>query len=84
MRSQVQVHRLLSLLGAGLVVGFAPLYAVAAPDAIDPLWVRVGIAGLFLTLLAASYRSARVRAAYVSCVWGCYTSLWDGSSFSLR
>ncbi|MCS4195852.1 PAS domain S-box protein [Salinibacter ruber] len=70
MRSQVQVHRLLSLLGAGLVVGFAPLYAVAAPDAIDPLWVRVGIAGLFLTLLTASYRSARVRAAYVSCVWG--------------
>jgi len=69
-RSQVQIHRLLSLLGAGLVVAFAPLYAAATPDAVDPLWARLGIAGLFLTLLVASYQSARVRAAYVFCVWG--------------
>ncbi|WP_263835653.1 hypothetical protein [Salinibacter sp.] len=33
-RLQVQVHRLLSLLGAGLVVGFAPLYAIAIPEAV--------------------------------------------------
>ncbi len=76
-RSQIQVHRLLSMLGAGLVVGFAPLYAAATPaatpaaipEAIDPLWARLIIAGLLLALLRAWYRSARVRVAYVTCVW---------------
>ncbi len=84
-RSQIQVHRLLSLLGAGLVVGFAPLYAAATSEAIDPLWARLIIAGLLLALLGASYRSARVRAAYVTCVWsllyiivGWFAS-WGGS-----
>ncbi|WP_263786190.1 hypothetical protein [Salinibacter grassmerensis] len=47
-RSQVQGHRLLSLLGAGLVMGFASLYAVASPSAVDLLWARVGIAGVCL------------------------------------
>ncbi len=69
-RLQVQVHRLLSLLGAGLVVGFAPLYAIAIPEAVDPLWARLIIAGLLLALFGASYRSARVRAVYVTCMWG--------------
>ena len=69
-RSQLRVHRLLTLFGAALVVLFGPLYAVSNPDAVDPLWARLGIAGVFLAHLAASYRWSRVRDAYVTGIWG--------------
>jgi hypothetical protein len=51
---RVQVHRLLVLLGAGLIVGFAPLYAVSNPNATDPLWARLGVAGLLVALRSVS------------------------------
>jgi len=69
-RSQLRVHRLLTLLGAALVVLFAPLYTASNPGAVDPLWARLGIAGLFLGLLGASYRWPRIRDAYVLGLWG--------------
>jgi len=69
-RSQVQVHRLLSVLGAVLVVAFGPLYAVSNPNAVDPLWARLGIASLLFALLGASYRSLHVRKAYATYLWG--------------
>ena len=63
------MHRLLSLLGAGLVVGFVPLYAFANPEATDPLWGRLAVAGLLVGLFAASYMSRQVEGAYVTCMW---------------
>ncbi len=67
---QVQMHRLLSLLGAALILGFAPLYALAGPSGTDPLWARFGVAGLLVGLFAASYFSFWVRARFVACVQG--------------
>ena len=64
---RVQVHRLLVLLGAGLIVGFAPLYAVSNPNATDPLWARLGVAGLLVALLSVSYASLWVRRKFVPC-----------------
>jgi len=66
-KSQIQVHRLLSLLGAALVPLFGALYDIANPEAADPWWIRLGIAGLFASLFAVSYRSKRVRRRYA--VW---------------
>lgn len=54
-QSQVQVHRLLSLLGALFVPLFGPLYAAANPEAVDPAWARYGIGALFVVLFLASY-----------------------------
>jgi len=68
-RFQVQMPRLLSLLGAGLVVGFTPLYALANPEATDPLWGRLVVAGLLVGLFAASWVSRQVEGAYVTCTW---------------
>ncbi len=67
-RVQVQIHRLLSLLGAGFVVGFGPLYALSNPGAVDPLWARLAVSGLFACLFIASYASSRIRRAYVPCM----------------
>ncbi|WP_279304424.1 ATP-binding protein [Salinibacter ruber] len=67
---QVQMHRLLSLLGAALILGFAPLYALAGPSGTDPLWARFGVAGLLVGLFAASYFSFWIRARFVACVQG--------------
>ncbi|MCS3859695.1 PAS domain S-box-containing protein [Salinibacter ruber] len=67
---QVQMHRLLSLLGAALILGFAPLYALAGPSGTDPLWARFGVAGLLVGIFAASYFSFWIRARFVACVQG--------------
>ncbi|MCS3679356.1 PAS domain S-box-containing protein [Salinibacter ruber] len=67
---QVQMHRLLSLLGAALILGFAPLYALAGPSGTDPLWARFGVAGLLVGLFSASYFSFWIRARFVACVQG--------------
>lgn len=65
LKAQIQIHRLLSLLGAILVPLFGPLYAVANPEAIDPAWARLGIALLFVLLFVASYRAKTLRRHYV-------------------
>ncbi len=67
-RFQVQMHRLLSLLGAGLILGFAPLYALDSPGGTDPLWARCGVAGLLFGLVSASYLFFWVRRKFVVCV----------------
>ncbi|MCS4102772.1 PAS domain-containing sensor histidine kinase [Salinibacter ruber] len=67
---QVQMHRLLSLLGAALILGFAPLYALAGPNGTDPLWARLGVAGLLVGLFAASYFSFWIRARFIACMQG--------------
>ncbi len=68
-RFRLQMHRLLSLLGAVFIVAFGLLYALSNPEATDPLWARLGTAGLFIVLCAVSYVSRQVRKAYVSCMW---------------
>lgn len=67
-RFQVQIHRLASLTGACLILAFGPLYALSNPEATDPLWVRVVLAGLFTILFGGSYVSRRVLAGYVPCM----------------
>lgn len=69
-RFRIQVHRLASLVGACLVLAFGPLYAVSNPEATDPLWARLGLSGLFVFLLGASYVSRRLLEAYVPCLRG--------------
>ena len=60
-RTEVQVHRLLSLLSGALIVLFGPLYGVAEPESVDPAWQRGTIAGLFIAVFLGSYFSAGVR-----------------------
>ena len=65
-RTQVQMHRVLSVVGVVLVSLFGPLYSLADPGTVDPLGLRVGVAGGFAALLAGSYASAAVRRHYVT------------------
>lgn len=67
-KAQIQVHRLLSLVGAVLVPLFGPLYAAANPGAVDPAWARFGIAALFVILLAASYGARTLRHRFVEAI----------------
>ncbi len=69
-RSRVQDFRLLILLGAVLILLFGPLYAATNPDAVDPLWARLGVAGLLGALVPASYLSRHVRHHFVSWLRG--------------
>lgn len=62
---QIQVHRLLSVLGAILVPLFGILYTIASPGAFHPMGPRILITSLFLGLLVASYLWRRVRQYYV-------------------
>ncbi len=60
-RTTVQVYRLLGLLSSVLVALFGPLYSASSPGAVDPVWLRGTVAGLFAGLVAGSYFSAAVR-----------------------
>jgi len=72
-QAQVQLYRFLSLLGAVLTVVVDTLYAASNPEAVDPAWARLGVAGFFAALFAASYGSQIVRRHFALGVWiGCY------------
>lgn len=75
---QLQVYRLLTLLGAALILLYVPLYAASNPDAVDPLWARLGMAGLLGALVPASYVSAHVRSHYATWMRGLFyvTMAW--------
>lgn len=63
-REQIQLYRLLTLLGILLL----PLFGLFTPPAsgiTDPMWARLSAAGLLAGLFGSSYRSARVRRNYV-------------------
>lgn len=68
-RSQVALHRVLTLLGAVLIPFFGLLHTISSPEATDPMWTRLGIGGGLLGFLAASYGSRRVRRTYVTGTW---------------
>lgn len=61
---QVQVHRVLSLLGVILIPLFGLFHAEPAPDAVDPLWARLVLAGVFGVLFLSSFTSSFVREHY--------------------
>jgi len=69
-QAQVQFHRLLSLLGAAVVLSFGLLRRSVDPGTIDPIWGRLAAAGLPIGLFIASYVSETVRRHYVLGVWG--------------
>jgi signal transduction histidine kinase len=69
-RSKIEIHRLLSLLGAFFVLLFGPLYAASNPEAVDPVWARVGVAVLFVALFSISYGVETVCRHYVGWMRG--------------
>jgi PAS domain S-box-containing protein len=71
-RTEVQVHRLLSLLGCLLIGLFGPLYAVSAPGSVDPLWLRGVVGALFGAVFVGSYVSSIVRRHIVRSTWGVF------------
>lgn len=60
-RSQIQIYRLLFLLGTLLCLLFIPLFEISSPDAFDPTWMRIAVSGILLGIFAASYRFKWVR-----------------------
>ncbi|HKL87355.1 MAG TPA: PAS domain S-box protein, partial [Salinibacter sp.] len=69
-RSQVQIYRLLFLLGTLLCLLFIPLFEVSSPNAVDPIWMRIAVSGLLLGVFAASYGSTWVRHNFAAWVRG--------------
>ena len=63
-KTQIQIYRLLSVLGAVLNLLFIPLYAAGQVEAVDPLWARISVSGLLLALLAVSYGPRWIRRNY--------------------
>ncbi len=68
--SHVRVARLLCLLGAILASLYAPLYGAGADAPISGSWLHVGVAGLLVALIGASYISDTVRRRHVAITWG--------------
>jgi PAS domain S-box-containing protein len=68
--SWVRITRLLSLLAAVLFPFFGVLLKFLNPGATDPLWLRLAIAGLFLSVAAGTYISDLLRRWCVEISWG--------------
>lgn len=86
---QVQAYRLLFSIGAVFVLLYGPLYYAANPNAIDPIWLRVVVAGVGGGAVAASYLSdwARCRFAVLGLgvsvivvAWGILLCVLNGFS----
>jgi signal transduction histidine kinase len=68
-KDQVQLYRLMSLLGAILIPAFGLLYRGSYPEAVNPAWAQYGLSALFAGLFGASYLSRGVRRRYVPLMW---------------
>ncbi len=77
-RAHVRVTRLLCLLGAILASLYAPLHRPASTEAAPGWWIHLGVAGLLVVLLAASYVSEEIRRRHVGITWGllCCMMAW--------
>lgn len=71
-RTVVQGGRLLTLLGVVIYLGFGLLYAVSAPEATDPLWMRLAISGGLVALFVASYVWPFFRRTYPQWIHGMF------------
>lgn len=69
-RTRLQFHRLLTLLGALLLLALHPVSLLPGPSL--PLWARLGTAGLLIGLWGASYGSGWVRRHYVTTLRGLF------------
>lgn len=67
---QVQAHRHLFVLGAVLIMLFGVFHNTTEPEAIDPVWVRLGISALAIGTVVASYFFKGVRRHFEWWVFG--------------
>jgi signal transduction histidine kinase len=68
-KDQVQLYRLMSLLGAFLITSLSLVYRAAYPEAVSPGWLYLGLSVLFIGLFVASYVSRQVRRHYTGLMW---------------
>ena len=70
-RAQIQVARLLCLVGAVVVALYGPLYGAVSSGASGSVrWMYLGVAGLLIALIGASYVSQAIRRLHVEITWG--------------
>ena len=69
-KDRIQLYRLMSLLGASLILGFSMLYRMSGLESASPHWAYLGLSGLFGGLFLASYVSAWIRRRYLPLMWG--------------
>ncbi len=77
-KAQVQLHRMLSLIGVVVLPLFSFVYGASNPDALDPTWDNFAVAGLYAGLLGGSYVSKQICRRYVLGFWGVVyvTMIW--------
>jgi PAS domain S-box-containing protein len=69
-RTEVQVYRLMCLLGALLLPAVGFLHRASGLEVVAPMWARFGILGAFTALFGVSYVSEKVRHCYAKLSWG--------------
>ncbi len=69
-KDQVQLYRLMSLLGGILIPFFSVLYRLTSPEDINLVWSGIGLAGLFMGLVGSSYAIGWVRRHYKLLMYG--------------
>ncbi len=69
-KSRLQVVRLLCLLGSLLIPLYGLLYEAARPEATDPMWIRLVIAGVLGAFVAGTYVLRTLRTHCVGVAWG--------------
>ena len=75
-RTHIRLVRLLCLVGALLGLLYTPLYGVALPGTNAPGgWEYLGVAGLLVVLMGASYVSREIRRHHVEIMWGLLGSM---------
>lgn len=65
-KDQILIHRLIGVLAVVLIPLFGYLFKFARPNAVDPWWARLIVAGLYAGLLGGSYLSKRLCRNYVA------------------
>ncbi len=86
-RAHIRIARLLCLLGAILVPLYAPLYGATSADAPNSAWwIHLGVAGLLVALIGASYVSRELRRHHVEITWGllCFMMVWAAALAALH
>lgn len=69
-KDQVQLYRMMSLLGGVLIPLFSVLYRVTSPEDVNLIWSAFGLAGLFTGLAVGSYAFRWLRRHYEFLMYG--------------
>ncbi len=85
-QTQIQVYRLLSLLGMVVFPVVGLLHEASASGVVDPMGIRLAISVLLAVLLGGSYVSETIRRHYVGGVWGVLylTTAWIAALAALN